>query len=204
MWSSIALEFKNMNENQVKNRFYSTLRRVATKKLLSEQYKTLRDTPLFKGDLVKYVDEAMKIGHNCFSKRGRKKGHTKSFEDIKKTQENCNVPNGVLPSLPLLPPLRAQPEYKFTPYAIPVQQPRLPMNPFHPMIRPMAPIMPNPMYTPMSMPMLAPSIYNLPQIQPTIGMQNRLEEVIAMQNNIIAVLLKNRFPAQSFGNSTTY
>ena len=117
--------------------------------------------------------------------------------------EMC-IRDRVLPSLSLLPPLPAQPAYKFTPYTIPVQQPHLHMNPFQPMIRPMSPIMPNPMYTPMSMSTFAPSIYNLPQIQPTIGMQNKLEEVIAMQNNIIAVLLKNRFPAQSFGNSTTY
>lgn len=71
-WSVIATDFPGLSENQVKNRFYSTLRRLATKKAMDnpngEQLPKTR-----KKDLIAFVDEAIAYGHNCSSKRGRKR-----------------------------------------------------------------------------------------------------------------------------------
>lgn len=71
-WSVIATEFHGLTENQVKNRFYSTLRRLATKKAMEdptgEQHPKTK-----KKDLITFVDDAILYGHNCCSKRGRKR-----------------------------------------------------------------------------------------------------------------------------------
>ena len=69
-WSMIIKYFDDRSENDVKNRFYSTLRRVATKKR-REDPELLNMNPNSKTDLVKYVDDALHYGHDCFSKRGR-------------------------------------------------------------------------------------------------------------------------------------
>ena len=71
-WSIIAEEFAGLNENQVKNRFYSTLRRLATKKALSNPNGE-QPVKTKKKDLIEFVDEAILYGHNCRSKRGRKR-----------------------------------------------------------------------------------------------------------------------------------
>jgi hypothetical protein len=73
-WSTIAQEFPGRNENQVKNRFYSTLRRLATKESAAVNTNAQELFPKTKKrDLLKYVDEAMVDGHSCSSKRGRKR-----------------------------------------------------------------------------------------------------------------------------------
>lgn len=69
-WSNIAKKFKNRTENQVKNRFYSTLRRIATKKRRDNPSMHIPE-PKSKKDLLQYVDDALEYGHNCCSKRGR-------------------------------------------------------------------------------------------------------------------------------------
>lgn len=113
-WSVIAQHFLGLNENQVKNRFYSTLRRLATKKALSnpngEQFVKTK-----KKDLIEFVDEAILYGHSCRSKRGRKRKQrpielenvnannqklvNKEFNEDKLAEvENVNTPNNKLPS----------------------------------------------------------------------------------------------------------
>lgn len=82
-WSNIAKKFKNRTENQVKNRFYSTLRRIATKKRRDNPDLHIPD-PKSKKDLLQYVDDALEYGHNCCSKRGR----------IKKRPETLTPSNG--------------------------------------------------------------------------------------------------------------
>jgi len=69
-WSNIAKRFRNRTENQVKNRFYSTLRRIATKKRRDNPGMHIPE-PKSKKDLLPYVDDALEYGHNCCSKRGR-------------------------------------------------------------------------------------------------------------------------------------
>lgn len=86
-WSTIATEFPEKNERQVKNRFYSTLRRLATKE--SSENKTITESlPLTKKKhLLKFVDKAIEIGHECRSKRGRKKKLTNYIEENPKTNQ---------------------------------------------------------------------------------------------------------------------
>lgn len=72
-WSRIAKEFKDKTDNQVKNRFYSTLRRVATKNNRDNPCRSFSSDQLGKTELLQYVDEAFEYGHTCSSKRGRKK-----------------------------------------------------------------------------------------------------------------------------------
>ncbi len=67
-WTKIAKEFPGRNENEVKNRFYSTLRRVAN----TQQGKLIPEDRSKTG-LLKYVDFALENGHFCASKRGRKR-----------------------------------------------------------------------------------------------------------------------------------
>ena len=62
----MAKNFPGMSENQVKNRFYSTLRRVATKKADNKGVK------IGKEYLIQFLEDAILYGHNCRSKRGRK------------------------------------------------------------------------------------------------------------------------------------
>eukprot|EP00826_Nyctotherus_ovalis_P063950 TRINITY_DN9375_c0_g1_i8.p1 TRINITY_DN9375_c0_g1~~TRINITY_DN9375_c0_g1_i8.p1 ORF type:complete len:123 (-),score=31.02 TRINITY_DN9375_c0_g1_i8:53-421(-) len=67
-WSTFSAHFPGRSENQVKNRFYSTLRRLAKKSHNPPQAKA----KIGKEYLVKFVDDAILYGHNCRSKRGRK------------------------------------------------------------------------------------------------------------------------------------
>jgi len=83
-WSSIVKEFPERTKNEIKNKFYSTLRRVATKKNQGNGIKLN-----FKAKaLLQYIDDAMEYGHNCVSKRGRKRKHPIKIE-TKKLTKNC-------------------------------------------------------------------------------------------------------------------
>lgn len=70
-WSLIVKEFPGRTRNEIKNRFYSTLRRVATKK---NQGNTISLNCRRRG-LLQHIDDAIKFGHDCSSKRGRKRKH---------------------------------------------------------------------------------------------------------------------------------
>ena len=72
-WAMIAREFNDRSENQVKNRFYSTLRRIATKKNIESHNELHKKGKLTKNYLLQYVEDAIEYGHSCSSKRGRKK-----------------------------------------------------------------------------------------------------------------------------------
>lgn len=71
-WSAIAKLIGNKTSNQTKNRFYSTLRRVAIKRREEIGGPPLSSS-LSKGFLLQYVEDAIAFGHSCASKRGRKK-----------------------------------------------------------------------------------------------------------------------------------
>jgi hypothetical protein len=71
-WSRLANAFSGRTDNQIKNRFYSTLRRVATKKRCTDP-SVLPDRAQCKQELLKFVDDALEYGRTCWSKRGRKK-----------------------------------------------------------------------------------------------------------------------------------
>ena len=72
-WSLISKEFPGKDENQIKNRFYSTLRRIATKEILDGNLHYKNSMCMPKTELLNYVDDALEYGHYCFSKRGKKK-----------------------------------------------------------------------------------------------------------------------------------
>lgn len=72
-WSIIVEKFPGRTENQVKNRFYSTLRRVATKRIAKDNLPYKSSIQMGKMELLKYVDDALLYGRECYSQRGRKK-----------------------------------------------------------------------------------------------------------------------------------
>lgn len=75
-WSAIVEEFQGRTSNEIKNRFYSTLRRIATKK---NEGNAVSLCSRRKG-LLQYVDDAIEYGHTCSSKRGRKRKYHRAKE----------------------------------------------------------------------------------------------------------------------------
>ncbi len=78
-WSVIAQKFEGRTENDLKNKFYTTLKRVATRAQLEDpkQY-----TPSFikcKSNLLQFVDAAILYSQQLPSKRGRKKNIEKQL-----------------------------------------------------------------------------------------------------------------------------
>lgn len=71
-WTMLAKFFEGRTEKNIKNRFYSTLRRIARKKERNQ-----KNPDAVKANILDYVDDALEYGHNCFSKRGRPKKHNK-------------------------------------------------------------------------------------------------------------------------------
>ena len=72
-WSKFVHEFPGRNESNLKNKFYSILKRVATQAQL-ENPKEYKETLIkSKRNLVQFVDLAMKYWQQIPSKRGRKR-----------------------------------------------------------------------------------------------------------------------------------
>ena len=89
-WSKISEELSDKNRNEIKNRFYSTLRRIANKK---KEDGEIGNEILRGNDLLQFVDEALEYGHACNCKRGRKRknpinrwNHEKDVVYIKKEE----------------------------------------------------------------------------------------------------------------------
>lgn len=80
LWSLIAKKFDGKTESNVKNRFYSTLRRIARKK--TKDMKACDRINEIKHNILDYVDEALEYGHTCFSKRGRPRKIDKQVQEI--------------------------------------------------------------------------------------------------------------------------
>lgn len=103
VWSAIARNFSGRTENNLKNRFYSTLRRIARKKA-----KGLTNAELINKishNILDYVDEALETGHNCFSKRGRpKKGlslRSDKKQKLKMESPGPSTPPAAVPDPPV-------------------------------------------------------------------------------------------------------
>ena len=92
-WSKIALEFSEKSENQIKNRFYSTLRRVATKKMAKKNYSHKRSIELGIYSLVRYIDDAIEYGRDCYAKKGRKRRgkHSPTKEGSERSDQEYNL-----------------------------------------------------------------------------------------------------------------
>lgn len=83
-WPLIKKFYPGKTETQVKNRFYSTLRRVANKNLIERNTSVKEVSRMCKHELLKYTNEAIKNGHNTYSKRGRR---SKKDKDIKMKED---------------------------------------------------------------------------------------------------------------------
>ena len=98
-WTSITKKFKGKSAGQIKNRFYSTLRRVAIKKTKFNANFSPIDLQS-KAFLLQFVDDALEFGHNCSSKRGRKKKNPFEIKLVSSgTQLMLNEPKLNLPDL---------------------------------------------------------------------------------------------------------
>lgn len=87
-WVIIAKHLPRHCENDVKNRFYTTLKRVATQAQLEDPVQYTSKFVKSKKNLIQFVDAAIKIGHMLPSKRGRKK----NIEKLKAKTEGLLFP----------------------------------------------------------------------------------------------------------------
>jgi hypothetical protein len=124
-WSRIATSFPGRAVNEVKNRFYTTLRRAATRAHIEDPNRFNAKLIRSKSNLIQFVDAAILYGGSLTSKRGRKKkqdiiavrtqgpsfgrsaGSAISFQSLLE----CSQPPileimPVRPALPPLPPLQ--------------------------------------------------------------------------------------------------
>jgi len=101
-WSKFVHEFPGRNESNLKNKFYSILKRVATQAQL-ENPKEYKETLIkSKRNLVQFVDLAMKYWQQIPSKRGRKRNVDRILAPSKPILFSSKNPNeeikGDLPS----------------------------------------------------------------------------------------------------------
>ncbi len=205
-WSAIAKEFEGRNENQVKNRFYSTLRRVATKR--SRENPDLAPRNPGKNDLLQYVDEAIEYGHNCFTKRGRrKKCCVEIRRETRPASQSSRVPavTTQLPPAPVsvLPPLLSQAQPQQRPALLQLQAPCFPYGsyamPSYPQL--------SQVYVPSGYGMGVPAIGQPEAMMynpgPTVNIQAQLEELTNLQRSIINLLLHKSSGASAFTDFST-
>ncbi len=198
-WSAIAKEFEGRTESQVKNRFYSTLRRVATRRGLETHAPPRSSIHLSKLDLLQYIDEAIESGHTCFSKRGRRKKHGETAAG-KEIRKECP---GQKPGLAPLP--------TFARLARPCPIQPVPLIP-QPQTQIYAGncgthLCPQIFQTGMRVPMVYPParIYCAPtwgQPQTSVGVQTKLEELVLLQQSVIRMLLQQPGSAMTAERST--
>lgn len=96
-WSIIAKSFNGKTDNDVKNKFYTTLKRVATRAQLENPNKYGPEFLKCKQNLLQFVDAAIQHAEQLPSKRGRKK----NIDKIKAKSERILFPRS--------PPLISQP-----------------------------------------------------------------------------------------------
>eukprot|EP00826_Nyctotherus_ovalis_P001433 TRINITY_DN10225_c0_g1_i12.p1 TRINITY_DN10225_c0_g1~~TRINITY_DN10225_c0_g1_i12.p1 ORF type:complete len:281 (+),score=25.54 TRINITY_DN10225_c0_g1_i12:159-1001(+) len=77
-WVLISKYLPGHNENDTKNKFYTTLKRVATQAQLEDPTRYGGKLEKCKSNLIQFVDAAMKYGHLLSSKKGRKKNSDKA------------------------------------------------------------------------------------------------------------------------------
>jgi len=85
-WSLIINEFPGRTENEIKNKFYTTLRRVATRAQLEDPVKYDSSFIKCKSNLLQFVDAAIEYSHTLPSKRGRKQR-----DEMRKAKQNAFV-----------------------------------------------------------------------------------------------------------------
>ena len=190
-WSTIAKEYKNRTENQVKNRFYSTLRRIATKKKRENPNSHIPE-PKSKNDLLQYVDDALEYGHNCCSKRGRMK---KRAEPLLASGDGVEFTPFSFPPTKvsaISPPQMMLPymNYNMIPNMMPYMPIAVPVAEYPPGVTP------NPMMFSrgrmFGQELTGPNTMAVEQPNLLQQMQGKLREVAMLQQNIIDSLIETR------------
>lgn len=72
-WSTFIDKFPGRTESNIKNKFYSTLKKIATQAQLEDPIRFNQNFIKSKNNLVQFVDAAMIHGQSLPSKRGRKR-----------------------------------------------------------------------------------------------------------------------------------
>ena len=72
-WSKIAAQFEGRTENSIKNRFYSTLRRIHAEKKKNGKFITEPPQSVSLDELIKFVPDALKEKKEKFFKRKRRR-----------------------------------------------------------------------------------------------------------------------------------
>jgi len=101
-WSVMVQLFPGRTENDIKNKFYTTLKRVATRAQLEDPEKYSPSFIKCKSNLVQFVDAAMLYGSLLPSKRGRKRN-----TDRLEAEQNCMIvqkPQTTSQNIDLQPP----------------------------------------------------------------------------------------------------
>lgn len=177
VWSAIAKNFNGRTENNLKNRFYSTLRRIARKKT-----KGLTNAELISKinqNILDYVDEALESGHTCFSKRGRPKKVLKNAEKSEKNKEvKVEVVIPVQQSIPFTPPAPAQ-------VSPPILNVQVIPSEEHPMRLPRENLV-------------------LPKVKTDVELNKKLVELINLQQTIIGMLLSHSGQAKTEPTSNIF
>lgn len=104
-WTTIAQHLPRHDENDAKNKFYTTLKRVATQAQLEDPIRYGGKLQRCKKNLVQFVDVAMKYSHLVPSKKGRKKNADK----IKARTEGILFPKVPPLPQPILPSMTTGP-----------------------------------------------------------------------------------------------
>ncbi len=129
-WSVIANYFPDKTENEVKNRFYTTLKRVATQAQLEDPVHYNTGFYKCKRSLLQFVDAAIIYGRRLSSKRGRKKNSDRASARANGFLfPNLGPPLPPLPPSPQIVPLAAQPQAVLCPTTSIVQYTILPPLP---------------------------------------------------------------------------
>ena len=109
-WSEIAKRFPTKSPSSIKNKFYTTLKRVATRAQLENPTKFPATFVKCKRNLIQFVDSAIKHAEKIPSKRGRK-GYTERllaeqnailFPSSKEDNRFENQPIQTIPNPPLI------------------------------------------------------------------------------------------------------
>lgn len=127
-WVAISKSLPGRTESEVKNKFYTTLKRVATRAQMEDPVLYNSQFEKCKKNLIQFVDAAIQYNHLLPSKKGRKKNSDK----VKARSQGLLFPKS-------LSPLRPMNQMQF----IPVQSSVLPQ---YPCFQNMAPSPPVPQY----------------------------------------------------------
>ena len=110
-WVNIVKHLPNHTASDIKNKFYTTLKKIATQAQIEDPIRYSGDLKRCKKDLVQFVDIALKYTHLIPSKKGRKKNidkinarvHGLLFPKTPPQLKVSSIMNFVPPSYPIWP-----------------------------------------------------------------------------------------------------